>query len=188
MKTSKNGLNIITKYEGLKLHAYKCPAGKWTIGYGHTLGVKQGDVITKEKALEYLKKDLETAEIKVNAIDNIYHFTQNEFDALVSFVYNVGNVIGVTGYCKRSKSEIASAMLLYTKANGKTLNGLVKRRQEEHVLFVGSCKAKKSNEEIADEVIAGKWKNGKERTKLLTDAGYNAKEIQKIVNKKLKQK
>ena len=185
MKTSKNGFDIITKYEGLRLNAYKCPAGIWTIGYGHTLGVKKGDTITKEKAIEFLAMDLETAETKVNAIDNIYHFTQNEFDALVSFVYNVGNVIGVTGYCKRSKKEIASAMLLYTKANGKTLTGLQRRRQEEYNLFT---RGKKTNEEIADEVVEGKWSTGRERTKLLTAAGYDAKEIQKIVNKKLKTK
>ena len=185
MKVSQSGINLIKKYEGCRLTAYKCPAGVWTIGYGHTLGVRSGDVITQDQADEFLRQDLETYESKVMACDDVYHWTQNEFDSMVSFAYNVGNIIGVTAYYKRSKGQIANALLLYTNANGKKLPGLVKRRNEEYKLFTNTTK---SNDDIAHEVIDGLWGNGKERTKRLTDAGYNAKDIQKIVNKILKQK
>lgn len=184
MKVSQNGVNLIKKYEGCRLTAYKCPAGVWTIGYGHTLGVRSHDVISQEQADEFLRQDLEKYERKVNDFDPKYHWTQNEFDALVSFAYNVGNIIGVTGSGTRSKEQIAINMYRYNKANGRTLPGLVKRRSEEHDLFVNN---NKSPEDIAREVIDGLWGNGKERTKRLKESGYDPKEIQKIVNRILKE-
>jgi lysozyme len=88
MKTSALGLSLIKESEGLKLKAYKCPAGVWTIGYGHTQGVKEGDTCTKEQAHEMLARD-------VRPIENELHgsglkLNQSKFDALVSFIYNVG--------------------------------------------------------------------------------------------------
>lgn len=183
MKVSQNGINLIKKYEGCRLTAYKCPAGVWTIGYGHTLGVRSGDVITQDQAEDLLRQDLEKYENTVMVCNDVYHWTQNEFDALVSFAYNVGNIKGVTGYYTRSKKQIADAIYRYNKANGRTLTGLVKRRCEEHDLFVSG---KKSPEDIAREVIDGLWGNGKERTKRLKESGYDPKEIQKIVNEILK--
>lgn len=183
MKISQNGINLIKKYEGCRLTAYKCPAGVWTIGYGHTLGVKSHDVITQEQAEDFLRQDLEKYEHTVMMCDDVYHWTQNEFDALVSFAYNVGNIIGVTAHYKRSKEQIANAIYLYNKANGRTLPGLVKRRCEEHDLFISN---NKSPDDIAREVINGLWGNGKERTKRLKESGYDPKEIQKIVNVILK--
>lgn len=183
MKASQNCINLIKKYEGCRLVAYKCPAGVWTIGYGHTLGVRSHDVISQEQAEEFLRQDLEKYEHTVMVCDDVYHWTQNEFDALVSFAYNVGNIIGVTAHYKRSKEQIANAIYLYNKANGRTLPGLVKRRIEEHDLFIS---AHKSNDEIAQAVIDGLWGNGKERTKRLKESGYDPKEIQKIVNRILK--
>lgn len=183
MRISKRGIDLIKKYEGCRLAAYKCPAGVWTIGYGHTLNVKQGDVITQAQADQLLLQDLETYEHKVNVLNYNYHWSQNEFDALVSFAYNVGSIIGLTQYYKRTKQQIADAMLLYVNANGKPLPGLVKRRREERDLFTSTIK---TNEEIAKEVIDGLWGNGKERTKRLTESGYDAKEIQKLVNKILR--
>lgn len=88
MKTSNKGIELIKRFEGLRLKAYKDAAGTWTIGYGHTGGVKSGDVVTEQEASELLAHDLKTAEDVVN--EQNLSLTQNQFDALVSFVYNVG--------------------------------------------------------------------------------------------------
>lgn len=135
MTTSQNGIELITKWEGLKLTAYKCPAGVWTIGYGHTKGVKKGDTITKAQAIEYLKSDLKTAEKNVTKFSK-YNWSQNEFDALVSFAYNIGSINQLTANGTRTKAVIADKMLLYRKAGGKVLKGLENRRREERALFL----------------------------------------------------
>lgn len=185
MNISSKGIELIKRFEGCRLSAYRCPAGVWTIGYGHTLNVKPGDKITQDQADEYLREDLKRFESHVSSY-NKYGWTQPEFDALVSFAFNIGNITGLTAAGTRSKAQIADAMLLYVRAKGVVLPGLITRRQAEHDLFVSAGSPKKSNEEIALEVIKGLWKNGRERTKLLKDAGYDPKEIQKIVNKLLK--
>lgn len=136
MKTSQSGINLITQFEGCKLVAYKCPAGVWTIGYGHTKNVKQGDVITREQAEHYLKSDIETFEKNVRNYDNKYHWTQNEFDALVSFAYNVGSITQLVSCGRRRKDNIPEAILSYNKAKGEVLPGLVRRRQVEQDLFL----------------------------------------------------
>ena len=87
---SITGLVLIKNFEGLRLTAYKCPAGVPTIGYGHTKNVKMGDVITLDQANLYLLQDLKGSIFCVNEYDKIYNFTQNEFDALVSFTFNCG--------------------------------------------------------------------------------------------------
>ena len=136
MKISDNGLAIIQKYEGCRLDAYVCPAGVLTIGYGHTgSDVKTGMTISKEKALELLKKDISKFEKLVAKYDGIYHWTQNQFDALVSFAFNVGNIDQLTNHGKRTIKEISSKITAYNKANGKVLAGLTKRRAEEKKLF-----------------------------------------------------
>lgn len=136
MKISDNGLELIKKFEGCKLTAYRDPAGILTIGFGHTKGVKEGQKITKKKADELLREDVAFAESHVNGYLKKYKFTQNEFDALVSFAYNIGSINQLTKNGKRNKGVIADKMLLYTKADGKQLSGLVKRRRAEHDLFV----------------------------------------------------
>lgn len=133
---SQNGLKLIMIYEGCKLEAYKCPAGVWTIGYGHTGDVKEGDKITSSMAKIYLCEDLLKFEAKVFAYDDKYNFTQNEFDALVSFAYNIGSIDQLTAKGTRSKSLIAKKILLYNKASGKVLKGLVRRREDEQRLFL----------------------------------------------------
>ena len=140
MKTSKKGIELIKKYEGLKLKAYKCPAGVWTIGYGHTKNVKQGDVITEVQAEILLIYDLNDFEncIKKNVRIPL---TQNQFDALVSFCFNVGcgNFLKSTLLKKLNEGKIAEAakeFLKWNKADGKELAGLTKRRQEEMELFL----------------------------------------------------
>lgn len=135
---SMTGLTLIKNFEGCRLTAYRCPAGVPTIGYGHTAGVKMGDVITQEQADYFLIVDTLGFQDAVNKLDPIYHFTQNEFDALVSFTYNCGkgNLTRLTAKGTRSKDVIAAKILEYNKAGGKVLNGLVRRRQAEHDLFL----------------------------------------------------
>ena len=135
-KINKSGLNLIKKYEGCKLTSYICPAGVLTIGYGHTgKDVKPNQTITKNKAINLLKKDLVRFERHVQSYNYIYEWTDNEFSALVSFAFNIGNIDQLTAYGKRTRSQIRTAMLKYVKANGKTLQGLVKRRKAELKLF-----------------------------------------------------
>ena len=143
MKTSQAGIDLICRFEGLRLTAYKPVKTEkyWTIGYGHYgADVKQGQTITKEKAVEYLKADLAKFEAKVNKYSK-YNFSQNEFDALVSFAYNVGNIDQLTANGTRSKTEIATKIPAYNKAGGKVLAGLTARRNAEKALF---CKAVES--------------------------------------------
>lgn len=135
LKTGQAGVNLIKDFEKCRLEAYKCPAGVWTIGYGHTAGVKPGDKITQAQADAYLAADLEKYEAKVNKYDT-YHWSQNEFDALVSFTYNIGSIDQLTANGTRTKAKIASSMLLYNKANGRALAGLTRRRQKENALFL----------------------------------------------------
>ena len=148
MKTSKKGLELIKKFEGCKLTAYKVlPTEKYyTIGYGHCgSDVKKGQTITQEEADTLLAKDIQKFEYRVSAYEK-YNWTQNEFDALVSFAYNIGNIDGLTNYGQRSREMIAEKMLLYVKSGGQTINGLVKRRQAEKLLFL----AKDTGVKISD--------------------------------------
>lgn len=140
MKTSKNGIDLIKSFEGCELKAYKCPAGIWTIGYGHTSGVKEGMAITKEKAKELLEHDIS---IKYECYINAYSLkiNQNQFDALVSFVYNVGpgNLYKSTLLKKikinHNDPSIATEFMKWKRGGGKVLPGLVKRRKAESELY-----------------------------------------------------
>lgn len=136
MKINEKGLEIIKYFEGCRLHAYKCPAGVLTIGYGHTRGVKQGDVITQEQAEKYLKEDLKVYEAHVSSFNDNYNWSSNEFSALVSFAFNIGSITQLTARGTRSKEEIADKMLLYDSAGGKRLAGLGARREKERELFL----------------------------------------------------
>lgn len=133
MKTSQKGIDLIKSFEGCKLTAYQDSVKVWTIGYGHTSGVKAGMKITQAQAEKYLKKDLAKFEKAVNAIKQ--DFNQNQFDALVSFAYNCGTG-NLNKLCMgRTKLEIGSKMLLYDKAGGRTLAGLKRRRKAENKLY-----------------------------------------------------
>jgi lysozyme len=138
MVVDEKGYNLIKQFEGLRLTAYRCPAGKWTIGYGHTKGVKKGMYISEAVATHFLIQDVQRVEPTINSYDGIYHWTQNEFDALASFAFNcgIGNLKKLLKYGQRTKSQIADAILLYNKANGRVLRGLVRRRKAERELFV----------------------------------------------------
>lgn len=137
MKTSDNGVSLIKRFEGCRLKAYKCPAGVWTIGYGHTAGVVEGMTITQAQADAYLRDDIAKYENAVMKYDSIYHFNQNQFDALVSFTFNcgTGNLKNLTQSGKRTIAQISTKILLYNKAGGVTLLGLQRRRNEEKALF-----------------------------------------------------
>lgn len=199
MDISANGLKLIKKWEGGPwLQAKRFGSEKYlSIGYGHYgPDVRMGQTITKAQAEELLKKDVAGAVSKVNALNDRYgyNFNSNEFDALCSFCYNIGNVMQVSANGTRSKKQIADAMLLYNKSCGKVLQGLVNRRKDEQKLFLKKTgsdpspapSGKKTNEQIAKEVIQGKWGNGTTRKKKLTEAGYDYSAIQKLVNKMLK--
>lgn len=152
MRISQNGINLIKRYEGCKLVAYKCAAGVPTIGYGHTAGVKMGQKITQTQADSYLREDVAKYEAKVMKYYDKYKFNQNEFDALVSFAFNIGSIDQLTANGTRSKSIIAEKMLSYCKAAGKTNAGLQRRRKEERKLFITSCSSTNVNTNNATEV------------------------------------
>lgn len=139
MTTSLAGISLIKRFEGLRTEAYLCPSGVWTIGYGHTLDVQKGDLITESDATAFLREDLAYAEKAVNSVNNTYNygFNQNQFDALVSFTFNCGkqNLINLVKNGTRNIKEIGDALLLYNKANGKTLQGLINRRKAEQHLY-----------------------------------------------------
>lgn len=145
MKVSNKGIELMKSFEGCRLTAYLCPAGVWTIGYGHTAGVKKGQTISQNQADAYLASDLKKYEEYVNKTD--LKLNQNQFDALVSFTYNCGVGNLKTLIRNRNLEEIGEAILLYNKSNGKVLNGLVRRRQAEHDLFVQDVDKLNANEE-----------------------------------------
>lgn len=140
MKISDKGLQIIKDFEGCRLTAYKCPAGVWTIGYGHTgkvdgKAIGKGMTITEMEATELLKDDVARFEEAVEKYNSKYKWNQNQFDALVSFAFNVGSIDQLTANGTRTIEEISAKIPAYNKANGPTLSGLVKRRTAEKELF-----------------------------------------------------
>ncbi|MDH2121645.1 lysozyme [Pantoea brenneri] len=140
MKVSNNGINLVKRFEGLELKAYRDSVGILTIGYGHTHAVKAGDAITGEKADAFLREDLQVAELTVNTNVKV-KLTQGQFDALVSFVFNLGsgNFVKSTLIKKLNSGDYAGAADEFGKwvnAGGKRLPGLVKRRAAEREVFL----------------------------------------------------
>lgn len=143
MKTSQRGIDLIKSFEGFRAQSYKCVVTEqyYTIGYGHYgPDVRLGQVITQAEAEALLANDLARFEANVNKYSG-YNWTQNEFDALVSFAYNIGSIDQLTANGTRSKEVIAEKMLLYTKSGGNVLAGLVRRRKAEHDLFLSGSPA-----------------------------------------------
>lgn len=140
MTIGTNCVKLIKKFEGLRLKSYQDTGGVWTIGYGHT-GTLNGKVlcknmrITKDEALSLLKDDLNKYVKNVNGFSS-YNWTQNEFDALVCFAYNIGSINSLTNNGMRTRQVISNKILEYNKDNGKILNGLTKRRKAEYALFL----------------------------------------------------
>jgi lysozyme len=139
VKISLEGLSLIKKFEGCRLEAYYCSGGVLTIGYGHTGGVKETDVITQEEADKLLKGDVLKFEEYVE--DNvIVELDQSQFDALVAWTFNLGpgNLRESTMLKKLNDADYASVpseMKRWNKAGGKTLDGLIRRRNAEALLF-----------------------------------------------------
>ena len=141
MKSSELLLNKIIDFEGCKLTAYKCPAGVWTIGVGHTKGVKQGQTITEAQAMTLLKGDLLPCENYVNNLGVCK--TQGQFDALVDFAFNLGTAaLGrstLLKYIRAKKPEqyIREEFAKWVNSKGMRLKGLVIRRQWEADRYFG---------------------------------------------------
>ena len=139
MKCSQEGLALIKKFEGCRLKAYRCSANVLTIGYGHTGGVKEDDTITQPEADKLLENDIAKFEEYVS--DNvIVELKQYQFDALVAWTFNlgVGNLRSSTMLKKLNESDydsVPSEMKRWNKAGGKTLDGLIRRRKAEGLLF-----------------------------------------------------
>lgn len=143
MNISDEGLDFILTHEGCKLEAYPDPATggePWTIGVGHTGNVVAGDFCTEEQAREWLRQDAQTAVRCVNASvkDNI---SQNQFDALVSLVFNIGcGNFGKSTLLRRlndgDDAAAAERFMDWDKANHKQMAGLTKRREDEMELFL----------------------------------------------------
>lgn len=140
MKITNEGINLIKKFEGLELEAYLCPAGVWTIGYGHTKGVKKGQVITQLEADNLLKEDLSSFEKGVTSLIKS-NINQNQFDALVSFAFNLGlaNLKSSTLLKKVNANPndrtIVDEFLKWVYAKKVFLEGLHRRRQAEANLY-----------------------------------------------------
>jgi GH24 family phage-related lysozyme (muramidase) len=138
--TSSKGVAFIAGFEGERLQAYRDAVGVWTIGYGHTRGVRAGQRITHKLALQYLRDDLAGAEHAVNALG--LTLTQGQFDALVSAVFNLGPGIldasrTLGGFLRHGDLKAAAdALLLYDHAGGHRLAGLTRRRKAERALFL----------------------------------------------------
>lgn len=140
MNISDNGIKLIKSFESCKLTAYKDIGGTWTIGYGHTLGVEEGQTIVQSEADSLLKADLAYFVNAVNKAktNGIIRFTmsQNHFDALVSFTYNCGPK-KLEELCKgKTAAKIAEDMLKYNKVKGEVVKGLTNRRKKEQALFL----------------------------------------------------
>lgn len=136
---TQKGIDLIKKFEGCKLSAYRCPAGIWTIGYGHTNGVYQGQTITQYEADKMLENDVVKFEMGVrNLVGNL---PDNKIDALTSFAFNLGlGALRDSTLCKKVKANpndltIRNEFMKWVNAGGKRLQGLVNRRQAEADLY-----------------------------------------------------
>ena len=171
MKINKEGLELIKSFEGCRLIAYddlqpnnritdiSQVKGTLTIGYGHIAGVYVGQVISQAQAENMLKSDMKKYEQYVT--DNVkIPLTENQFSALVSFCYNCGVGNLKTLVKNRTAEQIADAILLYNKASGKVLTGLVRRRNAERELFLKGGSAVVSTEEVYDMTTIRKGSKG----------------------------
>lgn len=140
MKISEKGLSLIKESEGLRQKAYLDSVGVPTIGFGHTKGVKLGQEITYSQAVEYLKEDLREAEQAVLRLVKV-QLSQGQFDALVSFVFNLGaGAFAKSTLLKklnaRDYSGAANEFGKWVNAGGRPLKGLITRREGERRLFL----------------------------------------------------
>ena len=141
MKISQKGIDLIKKFEGCRLKAYKDSVGVWTIGWGNTSHAKAGMVITQQQAETFLKEDIVPVERVLNGMG--VNFTQNQFDALCSWIFNLGtanfNSSAMRKYiiAKKGDVEITDQLIKWHNAGGKPLTGLKRRRVAEANMFLG---------------------------------------------------
>jgi lysozyme len=141
MNISNEGISLIKMFEGCELQAYQDAVGVWTIGYGHTKNVKEGMTVSKEQADNMLLNELdEYCEYVEKAVE--VNLEQNQFDALVSWTYNLGpSNLNSSTMLKvlnsKDYDEVPHEMKRWNKAGGKVLQGLVRRREAEALLFQG---------------------------------------------------
>lgn len=142
MKTSQKGIDLIKSFEGFSPTAYLCPAGVWTIGYGHTAGVSEGDSVDEDTAEDFLREDLADAEGAVGKYVKV-PLKQWQFDALVSFAFNLGagNLYSSTLLKKVNRNpddpSIRQEFEKWVYADGRVLQGLVDRRKAEADMYFG---------------------------------------------------
>jgi lysozyme len=140
MQISARGIQLIKQHEGLRLEAYVCPAGKWTIGYGHTRTAARGLKITEEQADALLRQDIAFAELAVRQMG--VQLTQGQYDALVSFVFNVGigafrnSTLRQMVIDRKPDAEVAAQFGRWVYAGNRRLPGLVNRRKDEAALYL----------------------------------------------------
>ena len=140
MRISDKGINLIKEFEGLRLEAYLDSVDVPTIGYGHTRGVKLGQTISQEQAEDFLEEDIHEFELAIQRLVHV-NLTQNQFDALVSFTFNlgIGSLKQSTLLKKLNAGDITGAANEFNRwvyAGGKKLTGLVKRRSAERLMFI----------------------------------------------------
>jgi|TARA_R100001460_G_scaffold27676_2_gene55596 lysozyme len=141
MQISQEGIALIKKFEGCELEAYKCAAGVWTIGYGSTKGVEEGNTITQEDADNLLLEEMHEYEGYINDMVTV-DLKQNEFDSLVSWVFNLGpsNLSSSTLLSRLNNKvwdDVPNQIKRWNKAGGQVRQGLVRRREAEALLFQG---------------------------------------------------
>jgi lysozyme len=145
MKTSDAGIALIQEFEGCVLRAYPDPAtggAPWTIGYGHTAGVQPGDTCSREQALAWLRQDLAWAEAAVNHLVSV-PIAQGQFDAVVSFTFNLGQAALARSTLLRllnagRTAEVGPQFLRWNNGPNGPMPGLTRRRAAEKAMFDGN--------------------------------------------------
>lgn len=171
MKVSKKGIDLVKKWEGFYQNAYLCPANVWTIGWGTTKwngskSVKKGDKISREQAEPLLAQQLDEHASQIFKYVKV-ELNQNQYDALVSFHYNLGRHIlskdkTLVGYINSKQwDKVANQLLKYNRANGKVLKGLTNRRNDEVKLFLTPIKGVEKQVQFTNDTLKKTWEERK---------------------------
>jgi lysozyme len=155
---NKDGIELLKKFEGFVAHAYKDPVGVLTIGYGFTKGVKPGDTMTREEAEVRLKQEIASFELGVNNMISA-PTNDNQRSAMVSLAYNIGlgafkKSTVLRKHNQRDYEGAAKAFLMWVKAGGRVLKGLVRRRNAEMALYLQPIHQSQEDKEIAEVILA----------------------------------
>lgn len=144
MQTSDKGISLIKEFEGFRAGAYRCPSGVWTIGYGHTANVHAHDHVTTAQAELLLREDIAAAEGIVERTARECHgLSQCQFDALVSFTFNLGcgafhrSTLRQKVLANPDNPSIRGEFLKWNKSGGKVMDGLTRRREAEARMYFG---------------------------------------------------